>query len=152
MDLGSLTPVKGSVRKTKRVGRGNASGWGRTAGRGMNGYKARSGSKTKPHFEGGQTPMARRLPKRGMGKGKFNHLSSHKKDVQILNITDLVKLNIKDIDKNILKENGLINYTKLPVKILGNGNIETSINVNVDFFSDSAKGKIEKAGGKAQTI
>ena len=152
MGLSNLKPAKGSTSNRKRIGRGNATGQGRTAGKGHKGYKSRSGTKAKLHFEGGQTPMARRLPKRGMGKGKFNHLSSHKKDVQILNITDLVKLNIKDIDKNILKDNGLINYTKLPVKILGNGDIDTSINVNVDFFSDSAKNKIEKAGGKAQTI
>ena len=152
MGLSNLKPAKGSTSNRKRIGRGNATGQGRTAGKGHKGYKSRSGTKAKLHFEGGQTPMARRLPKRGMGKGKFNHLSSHKKDVQILNITDLVKLNIKDIDKNILKDNGLINYTKLPVKILGNGDIDTSINVNVDFFSDSAKDKIEKAGGKAQTI
>ena len=152
MGLSNFKPAKGSTSNRKRIGRGNATGQGRTAGKGHKGYKSRSGTKAKLHFEGGQTPMARRLPKRGMGKGKFNHLSSHKKDVQILNITDLVKLNIKDIDKNILKDNGLINYTKLPVKILGNGDIDTSINVNVDFFSDSAKNKIEKAGGKAQTI
>ena len=152
MGLNNLKPAKGSTSNRKRIGRGNATGQGRTAGKGHKGYKSRSGTKAKLHFEGGQTPMARRLPKRGMGRGKFNHLSSHKKDVQILNITDLVKLNIKDIDKNILKDNGLINYAKLPVKILGNGNIDTSINVNVDFFSDSAKNKIEKAGGKAQTI
>ena len=152
MGLSNLKPAKGSTSNRKRIGRGNATGQGRTAGKGHKGYKSRSGTKAKLHFEGGQTPLARRLPKRGMGKGKFNHLSSHKKDVQILNITDLVKLNIKDIDKNILKDNGLINYTKLPVKILGNGDIDTSINVNVDFFSDSAKNKIEKAGGKAQTI
>lgn len=152
MGLSNLKPAKGSTSNRKRIGRGNATGQGRTAGKGHKGYKSRSGTKAKLHFEGGQTPLARRLPKRGMGKGKFNHLSSHKKDVQILNITDLVKLNIKDIDKNILKDNGLIYYTKLPVKILGNGNIDTSINVNVDFFSESAKNKIEKAGGKAQTI
>ena len=152
MGLSNLKPAKGSTSNRKRIGRGNATGQGRTAGKGHNGYKSRSGTKAKLHFEGGQTPMARRLPKRGMGKGKFNHLSSHKKDVQILNLTDLVKLNIKDIDKNILKDNRLIYYTKLPVKILGNGTIDTSINVKVDFFSDSAKIKIEKAGGKAQTI
>ena len=152
MGLNNLKPAKGSTSNRKRIGRGNATGQGRTAGKGHNGYKSRSGTKAKLHFEGGQTPMARRLPKRGMGKGKFNHLSSHKKDIQILNITDLVKLNIKDINKNVLKKEGLINYTKLPVKILGNGNLDTPINVNVDFFSDSAKNKIEKAGGKAQTI
>jgi large subunit ribosomal protein L15 len=152
MGLNNLKPAKGSTSNRKRIGRGNATGQGRTAGKGHNGYKSRSGTKAKLHFEGGQTPMARRLPKRGMGRGKFNHLSTHKKDIQILNITDLVKLSVKDIDKNILKENGLINYIKLPVKILGNGNINSIINVKVDSFSDSAKDKIEKAGGKAQRI
>jgi len=152
MGLNNLKPAKGSTSNRKRIGRGNATGQGRTAGKGHKGYKSRSGTKAKLHFEGGQTPMARRLPKRGMGKGKFNHLTSHKKDVQILNITDLVKLNLNEIDKNILKEKGLIKHIKYPVKILGNGDIDTSINVNVDFFSDSAKSKIEKAGGKAQTI
>ena len=152
MSLNNLKPAEGSTSNRKRIGRGNATGEGRTAGKGHKGYKSRSGTKAKLHFEGGQTPMARRLPKRGMGKGKFNHLTSHKKNVQILNITDLVKLDVKDIDKNLLKEKGLIKYIKSPVKVLGDGDIDISINVNVDFFSDSAKSKIEKAGGKAQTI
>ena len=152
MSLNNLKPAKGSVSNRKRIGRGNATGQGRTAGKGHKGYKSRSGTKAKLHFEGGQTPLARRLPKRGMGKGKFNHLTSHKKEVQILNVSDLAKLNLKDVDKNILKDNGLIKYIKSPVKILGNGDLDTSMNVNVEFFSDSAKEKIEKAGGKAATI
>jgi len=152
MALNNLKPAKGSVSNRKRIGRGNATGQGRTAGKGHKGYKSRSGTKAKLHFEGGQTPLMRRLPKRGMGKGKFNHLTSHKKEVQIINVSDLAKLNLKDIDKNILKDNGLIRYIKSPVKILGNGDIETSVNVNADFFSDSAKEKIEKAGGKAVTV
>ena len=150
--LHNLKPAKGSVSNRKRIGRGNATGQGRTAGKGHKGYKSRSGTKAKLHFEGGQTPLARRLPKRGMGKGKFNHLTSHKKEVQILNVSDLAKLNLKDVDKNILKDNGLIKYIKSPVKILGDGDIDISMNVNVEFFSDSAKEKIEKAGGKAATI
>mgnify|MGYP002890001353 FL=1 len=152
MGLNNLKPAEGSVSNRKRIGRGNATGQGRTAGKGHKGYKSRSGTKAKLHFEGGQTPLARRLPKRGMGKGKFNHLTSHKKIVQILNVSDLAKLDLKDIDKNILKENGLIRYIKSPVKILGNGDLDTSINVNVEFFSDAAKEKIEKAGGKAITV
>jgi len=152
MGLNNLKPAEGSVSNRKRIGRGNATGQGRTAGKGHKGYKSRSGTKAKLHFEGGQTPLARRLPKRGMGKGKFNHLRSHKKEVQILNVSDLAKLNLKDVDKSILKDNGLIRYIKSPVKILGNGDIDTSINVNVEFFSNSAKEKIENAGGKAATI
>ena len=96
MKLGNLSPSKGSVSKTKRIGRGNATGQGRTAGKGHNGYKSRSGAKARLHFEGGQTPLARRLPKIGMGTGKFNHLRT-KKSIQVLNLTDLSKLKEKDI-------------------------------------------------------
>ena len=152
MSLNNLKPAEGSVSDRKRIGRGNATGQGRTAGKGHKGYKSRSGTKAKLHFEGGQTPLARRLPKRGMGKGKFNHLTSHKKEIQIINISDLANLNLVDVDKGILKDNGLIRSIKTPVKILGNGDIRTSMNVNVDFFSNSAKDKIEKAGGKAVSV
>ena len=88
MNLGNLSPAKGSIRNSKRIGRGNATGQGRTAGKGHNGYKSRSGASSRLHFEGGQTPLARRLPKRGMGTGKFNHLRT-KNTVQILNLNTL---------------------------------------------------------------
>lgn len=152
MGLDNLKPAKGSTSNRKRIGRGNATGQGRTAGKGHNGYKSRSGTKAKLHFEGGQTPLARRLPKRGMGNGKFNHLRKNKKIIQILNLDDLEKLNLKEIDKNILKEKGLIKNINSQVKILGNGEVNSSINIKVDFYSDSAKSKIEKAGGKADII
>ena len=74
MGLNNLKPAQGATSDRKRIGRGNATGQGRTAGKGHNGYKSRSGTKAKLHFEGGQTPLARRLPKRGMGNGRFNHL------------------------------------------------------------------------------
>ena len=152
MRLSNLKPATGSTSNRKRIGRGNATGQGRTAGKGHKGYKSRSGTKAKLHFEGGQTPMARRLPKRGMGKGKFNHLSSSKKIVQIVNIADLSSLKKKDIDKNTLFNKGLINNVKLPVKILANGNLDVLVNVSVEFFSASAKEKIEKSGGKATSL
>jgi len=152
MGLNNLKPAQGSLSDRKRIGRGNATGQGRTAGKGHKGYKSRSGTKAKLHFEGGQTPMARRLPKRGMGKGKFNHLSSSKKTVQILNIKDLALLKVKDIDKNLLHEKGMINHPDMPVKILGDGDLESSMNVTVEFFSSTAKIKIEKSGGKAVII
>ena len=142
MDLGSLTPAKGSVRKTKRIGRGNASGWGRTAGRGMNGYKSRSGSKSKLHFEGGQTPLSRRLPKRGFSNYPFM------KKFQIVNLEQLTKLELAKIDFDVLYENGLVNKKNLPVKILGNGDISNEIEITADAFSQSAITKIEKSGGK----
>ena len=152
MKLSNLKPAEGSTSKRKRIGRGNATGQGRTAGKGHKGYKSRSGTKAKFHFEGGQTPLARRLPKRGMGKGKFNHLSSSKKNIQIINLVDLINLKVKDINKNVLYDNGLISNVNLPVKILANGDLKESLNINVEFFSSSAKQKIEKAGGKAQAI
>ena len=152
MKLSNLKPAEGSTSNRKRIGRGNATGQGRTAGKGHNGYKSRSGTKAKLHFEGGQTPLARRLPKRGMGKGKFNHLSSPKKSIKIINLVDLSRLKTKDINKDVLYQNGLIPNINVPVKILANGDIKESLNINVEFFSASAKEKIEKAGGKAQAI
>lgn len=152
MELSNLKPAKGSTSSRKRIGRGNATGQGRTAGKGHKGYKSRSGTKAKFHFEGGQTPLARRLPKRGMGKGKFNHLSSSKKIVQIVNLKDLTNLKIKNIDKKVLYDKGLISNISLPVKVLANGDLKDSVNVKVDFFSSSAKQKIEKAGGEAKAI
>ncbi|MAJ43494.1 MAG: 50S ribosomal protein L15 [Candidatus Marinimicrobia bacterium] len=142
MDLGSLSPAKGSIRKTKRIGRGNSSGWGRTAGRGMNGYKSRSGSKSKLHFEGGQTPLSRRLPKRGFTNYPFM------KQFQIVNLNQLAKLELEKIDFDILYEKGLINKKNLPVKILGNGEVSTGFEIIADAFSQSAITKIEKSGGK----
>ena len=98
MKLGKLSPSKGSVSKTKRLGRGNATGQGRTAGKGHKGQQSRSGAKKKLYFEGGQTPLARRLPKIGMGRGNFNHLTNHKKMIHQMNDDDIVELayNIKD--------------------------------------------------------
>lgn len=142
MNLGSLKPAEGSVRKTKRIGRGNGSGWGRTAGRGMNGYKARSGSKTKLHFEGGQTPLSRRLPKRGFSNYPFS------KKYQIVNIGQIEKLESTKINFDIMYENGLINKKNIPVKILGNGEITKGIEITANAFSQSAINKIEKLGGK----
>tara|TARA_B100001029_G_scaffold173706_1_gene172909 strand:+ start:992 stop:1432 length:441 start_codon:yes stop_codon:yes gene_type:complete len=142
MDLGSLRPAEGSIRKTKRIGRGNASGWGRTAGRGMNGYKSRSGAKIKLHFEGGQTPISRRLPKRGFSNYPFM------KKFQIVNIEQLAKLDLEKIDFDVLYDNRLINKKNLPVKVLGNGEVSSSIEITADAFSQSAISKIEKSGGK----
>ena len=152
MGLSNLKPAKGSTSSKKRIGRGNATGQGRTAGKGHNGYKSRSGTKAKLHFEGGQTPLARRLPKRGMGKGKFNHLLSLKKDVQIINLSSLSLLKVKEINKEVLYKNGLISHLNLPIKILGMGDIDKDIKVTADFFSASAKEKIEKAGGQIEII
>ena len=111
-----LNPAKGSVSSRKRIGRGNATGQGRTAGKGHKGYKSRSGASSRLHFEGGQMSLARRLPKRG-----FTNIFS--KEVQIVNVSTIDKLNLKKIDIDILYDKGVINKKSIPVKILGNGNI-----------------------------
>ena len=141
MKLSELSPAKGSVKNRKRIGRGNATGQGRTAGKGHNGYKSRSGASSRLHFEGGQMSLARRLPKRG-----FTNIFAKK--VQIVNLNDLEKLNLKKIDTDILYDNRIINKQSIPVKILGNGSIEKPIEISAHSFSQSAIDKIEKAGGK----
>ena len=143
MDLGTLKPAEGSVRDTKRIGRGNGSGQGRTAGKGHNGYQSRSGTKTRFHFEGGQTPLMRRLPKRGFSNYGF------RKEVQIVNLEQVASLELDTVDVNILKERGVIKRTDIPVKILGNGELKKPIEITADMFSKSAIEKLEKAGGKA---
>ena len=142
MNLGNLSPAKGSIRKRKRIGRGNATGQGRTAGKGHNGYKSRSGASSRLHFEGGQTPLMRRLPKRGFS----NHL--FKKNVQIVNLDRIQSLGLEKVDVNILIEQGVIKKANNPVKILGHGDISSSVEVSADMFSKSAVQKIEKSGGK----
>ena len=147
MSLNNLSPAKGSIRDRKRIGRGNATGQGRTAGKGHKGYKSRSGAPIRFHFEGGQTPMARRIPKRGLGTGKFNHMQT-KSLVQTVNIDRLDNLGVEKIDVNTLVEHGIIKKANNPVKILGHGEISKSLEVSADMFSKTAIQKIEKAGGK----
>ena len=145
-----LSPTKGSVKNKKRIGRGNASGQGRTAGKGHNGYKSRSGTKAKFHFEGGQTPLMRRLPKRGMKI--FSKNRRYKEKYQIINLSDLSILKVKKIDSEVLFENGIISKIDIPIKVLGNGDINQKIEIESNMFSKSAIEKIEKAGGKAVFI
>ena len=142
MNLESLSPVKGSVSKRKRVGRGHGSGLGKTSGRGYKGAGQRSGNKKRPWFEGGQMPLARRLPRRG-----FTNI--FRETIQIVNIGDLevVKDNTT-IDPVFLENNGHIKSSMQPVKILGNGKITKKIKISASAFSASAKDKIEKAGGE----
>ena len=143
MDLGTLKPAKGSISSTKRIGRGNGSGQGRTAGKGHKGYQSRSGTKTRFHFEGGQTPLMRRLPKRGFSNYGF------RKEVQIVNLEKIVSLKIEKVDANILHEKGVIKKIDIPVKILGNGDVKNPVEITADMFSKSAIEKLEMAGGKA---
>tara|TARA_Y100000748_G_C15301726_1_gene412599 strand:- start:6 stop:446 length:441 start_codon:yes stop_codon:yes gene_type:complete len=141
MRLDSLNPAKGSVKNKKRIGRGNGSGSGKTSGRGHKGSGQRSGNKKRPWFEGGQMPLARRLPRRG-----FNNIFKEK--FQIVNICDIVKIQkVSKVDSVVLKENGLIRSALKPVKILGKGDIDKKINITASSFSEMAKNKIENAGG-----
>jgi len=143
MNLGNLKPSKGSLFSKKRIGRGNASGQGRTAGKGHKGYKSRSGASGKLHYEGGQMPLMRRLPKRGFSNYYF------KNKFQIVNIESLNNFKAKKIDNNFLYEKGLIKKINIPVKILSKGQLDKAIEVSANAFSKEAINKIEKSGGKA---
>ena len=143
MRLDSLNPAKGSVKNKKRKGRGHGSGLGKTSGRGHKGSGQRSGNKKRPWFEGGQMPLARRLPRRG-----FNNIFKEK--FQIVNISDIAKIQkVSKVDPLVLNENGLIRSALKPVKILGKGDIDKKIIVTASSFSETARNKIENAGGTA---
>ena len=147
--LDNLRPNPGAVREKKRVGRGHGSGHGKTSGRGQKGQKARSGWKggTRPGFEGGQTPLYMRFPKRGFSNAPF------KKEYAIVNVKDLEE-RFEDgavITPEVLREVGLVKK-KLPVKILGDGELTKKLTVKAHKFSASAKAKIEAAGGTCEEI
>ncbi|MEA3424378.1 MAG: 50S ribosomal protein L15 [Bacillota bacterium] len=147
MRLHDLKPAEGSRKNKKRVGRGTGSGLGTTAGRGMNGQNSRSGGGVRPGFEGGQMPLFRRLPKRGFTNARF------KKNWTILNVTDLNVFEDKtDVTPEILLEKGLIKSLKFGIKILGDGELNKSLNIKANKFTQSAINKIEAAGGKVEVI
>ncbi|MCP4137123.1 MAG: 50S ribosomal protein L15 [bacterium] len=131
-----------SIKKRRRVGCGPSSGSGKTCGRGHNGQLSRSGSGKRPWFEGGQMPLQRRVPKRG-----FTNI--FKKEFQIVNLSQIEKLNIDSVDPEVLEQKNVINKSKKMVKVLGNGDLSKSVKVVADAFSRSAIEKIKKAGGEA---
>jgi len=144
MNLHSLKPAKGSVKKVKRIGRGQGSGHGGTSTRGMNGAGSRSGTKVKRGFEGGQMPLQRRVPK--FGFKNINRVEYHVINLDRLQaISD--KLKTTAIDFDTLYENNFCMKGDM-IKILGRGEITKALTVEVDEVSDSARAKIEKAGGK----
>jgi large subunit ribosomal protein L15 len=145
INLSSLRPSAGSTHKIKRVGRGPGSGHGKQSGGGGKGQKGSSGFKSKSWNEGGQMPLQRRLPKRGF-RNPF------RVNFQEINIADLAVADTAEITLAILREKGLLTRKNMPVKILGNGNIEKAITVFAHAFSNSAREKIEKAGGKVEII
>ncbi len=131
-------------KNPKRVGRGNASGTGTTAGRGSKGQSCRSGGKVRPGFEGGQTPLHKRLPKLKGFKNKF------RTEYQPVNVSQLDSFDGKTVTVKELYDSGLIAKLDLPVKLLGDGDIKVSVTVTVDKVSKIANQKIEKAGGKVE--
>ncbi len=141
MNLSQLRPAKGATKKRKRIGRGQGSGQGVTAGKGNKGYRSRSGAKRRAWFEGGQMPLQRRLP-------KFGFTNPNKVIFQVINVGDLNKVkDVENITKEELLKAGLIRKKNQPVKLLGDGEIDHKINIQVDAISKSAKEKIEKVGG-----
>ncbi|MBI5195434.1 MAG: 50S ribosomal protein L15 [Nitrospirae bacterium] len=145
MRLSDLSPVPGSTKKPKRVGRGIGSGHGKTSCKGHKGQKARTGTGKGAGFEGGQMPLQRRLPKRG-----FTNI--FKKQYSIVNLKSLSGLSETVITPEILLEKGLIKNIKDGVKILGDGELKGALTVKAHFFSVSAKEKITGAGGSAEII
>ena len=146
MKLHELSPAPGAVKDVKRKGRGHGSGNGKTAGKGHKGQKARSGGGVRPGFEGGQTALARRTPKRG-----FNNIFATK--YATVNVSDLEKfVDGTVVDTELLKASGIIRKELDGVKVLGNGELTKNLTVKAAKFSAAAKEKIEKAGGKAEVM
>ena len=145
MQLDSMKPAPGSRRPRKRRGRGPGSGLGKTAGKGHKGARARSGGKVRPGFEGGQMPMARRLPKRG-----FHNFS--RVDFQVVNLRDLDRFDAgSTVDPEALAARGLAGASR-PIKILANGKIERGLRVKANAFSKTARAAIEAAGGSVEVL
>ena len=146
MELSKLSPVAGSTQVGKRKGRGPGSGNGKTAGRGHKGLYARSGGKVRAGFEGGQMPLVRRVPKRG-----FNNV--YAKPLTAINLAALNRFEDGAVvDAAALIEAGVIHECPYRLKVLSNGNLTKKITVKAAAFSESAKEKIEQAGGKAEVI
>ena len=146
MNLHELSPAEGSKKGSKRIGRGHGSGWGKTAGKGHKGQKARSGGSIRPGFEGGQMPLQRRIPKRG-----FNNIFAKK--IVAINVSALEAFEDgAEVTTAALIEKGIVKDEFDGIKILANGNLTKKLTVKVAAYSESAKQKIEAAGGKAEVI
>ncbi|WP_372676980.1 50S ribosomal protein L15 [Desulfosarcina sp.] len=146
MRLNDLAPEKGQRKSRKRVGRGVASGSGKTAGKGSKGQNCRSGGGVRPGYEGGQMPIHRRLPKRGFK----NHF---KKTYAIVNVKDLNRFESQAVvDEVALIKSGLVKGDRDGIKVLGNGEVTVPVTVRINHISDSARQKIEAVGGKIEVI
>lgn len=146
MKLHDLSAVPGSTKEPKRIGRGHGSGQGKTAGKGHKGQKARAGRGMRPGFEGGQMPLQRRVPKRG-----FTNIFA--KTIVAVNVGTLNQFDDGAVvDTQALIDAGVVKTCCDGVKVLGNGNLSKKLTVKVNAYSESAKNKIENAGGKAEVI
>ena len=146
MKLHELKPAPGSKREKRRVGRGQASGLGKTSGRGHGGQNSRSGGGVRIGFEGGQLPLYRRLPKRGFSNYRF------KTRYAIINLSQLAEIEETTITPELLLEKKIIKKALDGVKILGDGELDRALEIKAHKFSQSAVEKIEKAGGKVEVI
>lgn len=145
MKLHELKNVPGAVHRKKRVGCGEGGGHGKTSGRGGKGQTARSGSSIRPGFEGGQMPLYRKLPHRGFNNYNF------RTGYETINVGDLAKLDasVTEINAETLRQAGLIRSKESALKVLGDGEVTRAFKVTAAKFTESAKAKIEKAGGQA---
>lgn len=145
MKLHELKNVKGAVHRKKRVGCGEGGGHGKTSGRGGKGQTARSGGSIRPGFEGGQMPLYRKLPHRGFNNYEF------RTEIAVVNVGDLAKLDagVTEVTAEVLAKAGLIRADQAGLKILGDGEISRALKVTACKFSETAKAKLEKAGGQA---
>ena len=145
MKLHELKNVAGAVHRKKRVGCGEGGGHGKTSGRGGKGQTARSGGSIRPGFEGGQMPLYRKLPHRG-----FNNYN-HRISFAVVNVGDLASLDaaITEVNMEVLVASGLIRADNKAIKVLGDGELSRALKVTAAKFSETAKAKIEKAGGQA---
>lgn len=143
--LGELKGAKGSTFKSKRLGRGAGSGKGDTSGKGHKGLLARKGGGRRIGYEGGQTPMIRRIPKRG-----FHNFT--RKEYALINLSQLEQANLKEVSLEALREAGILKGNESLLKVLGVGEITKAITVKAHKFSETAKSKLEKAGAKLEVI
>ncbi|MCY9516288.1 50S ribosomal protein L15 [Paenibacillus apiarius] len=146
MKLNELSPAPGSRSERKRVGRGIATGNGKTSGRGHKGQNSRSGGGVRPGFEGGQNPLYRRLPKRGF-------INPTRKEYAVINMTELNRFEAgTEVTPELLMEQGIVKNPMSGIKVLGNGELSVKLTVKANKFSQSAVEKIEAAGGKSEVI
>ena len=146
MKLNELSPAKGSRKAPKRLGRGVGSGSGKTAGRGTKGYNSRSGGGVRPGYEGGQMPLHRRLPKRGFA-------NIFRKNIAVINIRDLKRFDKGSlVDEAALVQAGLVSGKRDGIKLLAHGEIDYALDIKISKISQSAREKVEAAGGKVEVI